>query len=236
VIENLPALVDNELTWRIRPPIRCRVGLANPVIWSFARTATDHTNPGAHAGAPAGRRLTVAANVLLDQPDRVVSLDGATDGANCETPAGRRSAAVLESHGLARSAQEIQARERPSGIGSSASPDESALLLRPLPRASGNDLVVDPTGPSRVTCSPPRATAFNRDWDYFGGRAARSGNDLSVRLDSSNGLKVTRQGFASATGSTFSNKIHRIQTHFPSRRVPSRYGNFQGKWENGFPA
>src|SRR5260370_8295984 len=132
-----------------RPPIRCRVGLANAVIWSFGRTGTDHTKPGAHAGAPAGRRLTVAANVLLDQPDRVVSLDGATDGANCETPAGRRSAAVLESHGLARSAEEIQARERLSGIGSSASPDESALLLRPLPRAPWTALFIHPPSPQR---------------------------------------------------------------------------------------
>src|SRR5260370_20765645 len=129
----------------------------------------------------------------------------------------------------------FRSRERLSGIGSSASPDESALLLRPLPRASGNDLVVDPTGPSRVTCSPPRATAFQPRLGLLRRRAAHSGNGLSVRLDSLNGLKETRKEFANATGSTFSNKIHRIQTHFPSRRVPSRYGNSQGKSGNGFP-
>ncbi|SRR5258708_30328941 len=78
---------------------------------------------------------------------------------------------------------------------------------------------------SEGTCFQPRLGLLRR-------RAAHSGNGLSARLDSLNGLKETRKEFASATGSALSNNpLNSNALRFPASSLKVRKISGQiGKW------
>jgi len=126
---------------------RCQIYKRRDVKEHLPKSAQRGRRAGGNPHrASAGCGRTSAQNLGVDQPDRTLPFHRRARRTECETLASRGPCSALDGHRIVRSGEVIRASERLPGTGNPAARTES---------------VIRSAGPGRVTCSPPRAAAFN---------------------------------------------------------------------------